>query len=199
MITTKSTNSLDLIDSVDSASALLSPIRLQMLQHLKEPNSATGLAKLLDLPRQKVNYHLRELEKRGLVQLVSEKKKGNCVERIVKAKARSYLLNFDPVGNLPEDPSEIKDKFSSTYLIAMASKLIKDVATLQKGAEEAKKQLATFSLETEVRFSSAESLAKFTNELTAVVASLANKYNEEASAAGRSYRFCLGAHPVVKK
>jgi DNA-binding transcriptional ArsR family regulator len=46
------------------AAVFLQPARLRMLEHLAgEPNSGSGLARLMDLPRQQVNYHLRELEK----------------------------------------------------------------------------------------------------------------------------------------
>ena len=39
------------------------------------------LAAAIGLPRQKVNYHLRALERHGLVELVQERRKGNVTER----------------------------------------------------------------------------------------------------------------------
>ena len=46
------------------AAALVDPARIALLELLSEPDSASGLARKLKLPRQQVNYHLRELEKR---------------------------------------------------------------------------------------------------------------------------------------
>src|SRR5829696_7786673 len=64
---------------------LLRPLRTRILGMLAEPQSAAGIARTLDVARQKVGYHLKELEKQGLVELVEEKKVGNCVERVVRA------------------------------------------------------------------------------------------------------------------
>ena len=53
---------LDVVRRPEAAAALLDPVRQQLLSHLAEPDSATGLARRLQLPRQRVNYHLRALE-----------------------------------------------------------------------------------------------------------------------------------------
>ena len=43
--------------------AILSPLRRRILDRLHQgPDSATGLSRKLALPRQMLNYHLRELE-----------------------------------------------------------------------------------------------------------------------------------------
>ena len=41
------------------------PLRLKLLEQLIEPDSAGGLARRLGVPRQVLNYHLRELEGQG--------------------------------------------------------------------------------------------------------------------------------------
>jgi DNA-binding transcriptional ArsR family regulator len=41
--------------------ALNHPIRRAVLKALREPNSAAAVARDIGLPRQKVNYHLKEL------------------------------------------------------------------------------------------------------------------------------------------
>ena len=50
---------VQVIQSAPAAEKLLKPERLRILELLAEPDSATGLAKQLGLPRQTVNYHLR--------------------------------------------------------------------------------------------------------------------------------------------
>ena len=54
---------LQVVDDPERAAAMLHPLRMRMLETLREPHSAASLARILELPRQKVNYHLRELEK----------------------------------------------------------------------------------------------------------------------------------------
>ena len=190
---------VDLIHSPGRAAALLHPLRLRMLEGLREPDSATGLARRLRLPRQKVNYHLRELEKEKLVELVEERRKGNCVERVLRASARYYLINPAALGRLAADPAGFQDRFSFGYLVALAAQAIRDLATLRERARKAGKRLATFSLQTDVRFASAADRHAFTEELSNSIAGLVAKYHDESAAGGRRFRFFLGAYPAITR
>ena len=58
------------IDDPAAAEASLDPIRVRLLAELAQPGSASTLATRVGLTRQKANYHLRELERHGLVELV---------------------------------------------------------------------------------------------------------------------------------
>lgn len=188
---------LEVIQSAAMAECLLQPQRLQLLEHLHAPDSAAGLARKLALPRQQVNYHLRELEKQGLVELVEERRKGNCMERLMRASARSYLISPMVLGQANAAP--VRDQFSSAYLIATAARTLRDVAVLRQRADQAGQRLATLTLETDVRFANAAARAEFTQELVDTVARLAAKYHEASAPGGRSFRFLLGAYPVPTK
>jgi len=190
---------MTLIQDARSAQALTNPMRLRILENLRRPDSASGLARKLNLPRQKINYHLRELEKKGLVEQVEERRKGNCVERIVRATARSYIINPEALGGLATDPEKIKDKFSSSYLIAVAAQIIRELATLRQRADKAKKKLSTFTLQTQIRFNSAAELNAFTEELSAAVTRLTAKYHDDKSEQGRTYKFTISAYPAITK
>ena len=78
------------------AASALHPFRLRILGELGEAESAAELARRLGVPRQLVNYHLRQLERDGLVETVGERRKRNCTERLVRAVARSYVIS--PLG-----------------------------------------------------------------------------------------------------
>jgi len=60
--------------------ALAHPMRIQILEALREPASAAAVARVIGQPRQKVNYHLKELDSAGLIGLVGERRVGNFVE-----------------------------------------------------------------------------------------------------------------------
>jgi DNA-binding transcriptional ArsR family regulator len=192
------TIAVETIHDPGRAGALLDPIRLQVLERLREPDSAAGLARRLGMPRQKINYHLRALEKEGFVELVEERRKGNCMERIVRATARSFVIDPAVLGKLGADPGQFQDRYSAAYLVAVAAKTIRDVAGLRGRAEKAGKRLATFTLETEVRFASAADRAAFVEELTTGIARLAAKYHDEQAPGGRRFQFVLGGYPAVK-
>lgn len=190
---------MKLVDDTDQAQAMLHPLRLAIVEQLAEPDSASGLARRLDLPRQKINYHLRELEAQGLVEFVEERRKGNCVERIVRASARSYLIDPGVLGALAAEPDKIADKFSSAYLVATAAKTIRDLAVLRPRADKAGKKLSTFTLLTEIRFATPKDRAGFTQELAEAIAQLTSKYHDDKAPGGRWFRFMTGAYPAVTK
>lgn len=92
-----------------AATALLDPVRQRLLRNLEFPISASGLARRLRMPRQKVNYHLRELERAGLVRLVRERKVGNCTERLVEGVATEFVLGPELLGKLGPEPRTAPD------------------------------------------------------------------------------------------
>jgi len=189
---------VEVIEEPERAQALLHPARLRLLENLAEPSSAAGLARRLGLPRQRVNYHLRELEGQRLVELVEERRRGSCVERIYRRTGRAYVISTAALGRLGATPGEIQDRFSAGYQIALASQAVRDLGVLQAGAAAAGKKLPTFALETEVRFATAAQRHAFAEELTETVAALVRKYHDEAAPRGRTFRFYLGAHPRRK-
>src|SRR5215213_5435078 len=92
------------IDDPAAAEVSLAPVRARLLAELAEPASATMLAARVGLPRQKVNYHLRALERHGLVELVEERRKGNFTERVLRATAASYVISPAALGAVEPDP-----------------------------------------------------------------------------------------------
>jgi DNA-binding transcriptional ArsR family regulator len=179
--------------------AVLSPIRRQLLENLRQPDSASGLARRLGLPRQKINYHLRELENAGLVELNEEKQRRGCTERLVRVTARAFVISERFLEGLAADPEAIKDKFSSAFLVASAARMARDVAVLSERAAKVEKRLATLAIETEVTFASPAEFNSFSEELTAQVARLAATYNSRHAPGGRRFRIVVGAHPTVTK
>jgi DNA-binding transcriptional ArsR family regulator len=177
--------------------AMLPDLRLRLLEELQEPDSAAGLARRMELPRQQLNYHLRELERAGLVRLVEERRRGNCVERVMRATAKSYVISPEVLGELGADPGQLRDHFSSSYLVAVAARTIREVAELRGRADEAGKRLATMTLESELCFASASDRDAFAKELSDAVARLIVKYHDAKAAEGRRFRLLLGAYPSM--
>ncbi len=184
------------VDRTEAAATLLHPVRLSILRELRDGDSAAGVARKLRLPRQKVNYHLRTLESAGLVEEVEERRKGNCLERIVRATATSYLVGPQALGGLGTDPSRVRDRFSSAYLIALAARTIREVSALRERADRSRKKLPTLTLETDVRFASAADRKAFTEELATAVAQLVSRYHDEEAPRGRRFRLQLHGYPA---
>jgi DNA-binding transcriptional ArsR family regulator len=169
------------------------------LAELAVPSSATVLAARLGLPRQKVNYHVRALERHGLVELVEERRKGNVTERVLRATAASYVISPAALSAVQPDPSRSPDRLSARWLLAIASRLVRDVGELVAGATQARKRVATFAMDGEVRFASAADRAAFAEELASTVTALVGKYHDETAERGRDHRVVVAIHPSVKK
>lgn len=187
---------VQVIDDPAAAAIAVEPVKSQLLAALAEPASAAALAARLGLARQKVNYHLRSLEDHGLVQVAEERRWGGLTERLMLASASSYVVSPAALGPIAADPQRGSDRLSASYLIALAARVVREVSGLMRRAMEAEKQLATLSLDTEIRFKSAADRAAFTNELTQSVLSLVSRYHDETAPGGRTHRLVMMAHPV---
>src|SRR3954454_449618 len=97
------------IEDPAAAEASLDPIRARLLAALAEPASAATLGARVGLTRQKTNYHLRSLEAHGLIELVEERRKGNCTERILQATAAAYVISPSALSAVAPDPSREPD------------------------------------------------------------------------------------------
>lgn len=179
-----------------TARAALHPLRRALLERLTEPASAAALARDLDLPRQKVNYHLRLLEEAELVELVEERKVGNCTERLVRARAEAFVIAPGALGDLAPDPARIRDRFSAAYLMAVASQAVHDLGELGRAAEAADKKLPTLTLEANVRFASPETQRRFAEELSTALRDVVARYHDDRADGGRTFRFFVGGHPA---
>jgi len=184
------------IDDPASATVALDPVRSRLLSELRTPVSAATLAGRMGLPRQKVNYHLRTLEAHGLVRVDSKKRWGGLTERRLVATASSYVVSPGALGPVAADPAREMDRLSASYLVALAARVIREVGQLLRKSEELDKRLATLSIDTEVRFRSAEDRAAFSSELTAAVAALVARYHDDAAPNGRRHRLMIGAYPM---
>jgi DNA-binding transcriptional ArsR family regulator len=187
------------IEDPAAAEVSLDPTRARLLAALAEPASAATLATRVGLPRQKVNYHLRALEKHGLVELVEERRKGNMTERVMRATAGAYVISPAALADVAPDPARSPDQLSARWLLALAARLVRDVGALVTGAERARRRLATFAVDGEIRFASAADRAAFADELSAAVTGLVRKYHDESATGGRRYRMVVAVHPSATK
>ncbi len=185
-----------MIDEPGAAVAALYPMRSRILRALSTPASAAMLGAQLDLPRQKVNYHLRTLESHGLVRVVEERRWGGIRERLFVATAASYVISPAALGSVAGDPERVSDRLSARYLIALGGRCVREVGALVRRAEREGKRLATLSLDTEVSFGSPAERAAFADELARAVSELVARYHDPSDRDARPHRIVLAAYPL---
>jgi DNA-binding transcriptional ArsR family regulator len=190
---------IGVIDKPAAAAASLDPVRTRLLAELSEPGSAAMLAARVGLARQKVNYHLRTLERHGLVELVEERRKGNMTERVLRATAASYVISPAALALVEPNPERSPDRLSAYWLLALAARLVRDVGELITGSIRARKRLATFAMDGEIRFATAADRAAFAEELSEAVAALVARYHDATAESGRGHRLVVAVHPTVSR
>lgn len=188
---------VEVIEDPAAATVALDPVRSRLLAELAEPASAAALAARLGIARQKINYHLRALEEHGLVRVAERRQWGGLTERLLVATAASYVVSPAAMGPAAADPGRESDRLSASYLVALAARVIREVSVLLRRAAETGKRLPTLSIDTEIRFRSAEERAAFSRELAEAVTRLAARYHDETAPGGRPHRLVVVAHPLL--
>jgi DNA-binding transcriptional ArsR family regulator len=177
------------------AAHLVNPRRRHLLAHLAEPTSAAGLARKLGQPRQRLTYHLRALESAGLIECVSRRRKGNCVERLMRVTARAFVISPEASGSLGASAPAAPDRLSAAAQLQAAARTIEEVAALDARAAKDGKRLAALTLDTAIRFANATARREFTDELTEAIKRIAARYHDDQAPAGRTFRLVVCAHP----
>lgn len=187
------------IDDPAAAEVSLDPVRTRLLAELVQPGSASTLAAKVGLTRQKVNYHLHTLERYGLVELVEERRKGNMTERVMRATAASYVISPSALAAVAPDPDRSPDELSALWMLSLAARLVGEVGELIGRAKRARRPLATFAIDTEIRFANASDRAALAAELSETVEALVSKYHDEFAPGGRQHRLIVALHPRITR
>ena len=194
---------LGLVRELGQAATLLyHPLRVRILENLLEPDSAAGVARRMNLPRQTVNYHVRELARARLLARAGRRPRRRMMEQCYIATARGYVLSPELLGKVAADPSQVADAFSAAYLLGLASKVQTELGQAAELAAKNNRRLATLSINTEVRFTSAEQRAAFAEELQQAVLQVVQRHSspyalaDGSAAEGRPFRLVMGCYPL---
>jgi DNA-binding transcriptional ArsR family regulator len=190
--TTRTSAAVALVDDPDRLLAGLSPLRRRVLDALAEPASATALAERLGLSRQQVGYHLKVLERAGLVELVELRQRRGFTERVLRRSAQEFVVDPDV---LPRGRVRDRDRHAADHLVGTASGVVRDVTRMQAAAQARGQRLLTFTLETEVALAQPSDVHAYTDALAEAVAEVTRRFH---SPGGRRHRVVVGGHPAPR-
>ena len=126
-----------LIDQPDRVRLALSPLRRQLLERLQTPASASQIAAELTIGRQRVNYHLRALERAGLLELVEERQRRGCTERVLVTRAKLFVVDptvVNPAESTPGRASSCSSRSRSAKLTLAGSCVLARSAGTTRGS-----------------------------------------------------------------
>lgn len=182
----------------EALQALSHPTRVRMLEILREPGSAAAVGRAMRQPRQRINHHLKTLEAAGLVERVGTRRRGNFMETLFRASARSYVVSPEVAWADPRRLEALRQQHSLQTLVAVGEQLQRDaVGLLDRVAfDEAggSREVPSATVCAETRFADDAARAAFLREYVAAVRDLLERHGSDA---GEPYRVVLAAHPIA--
>ncbi len=179
------------------ARSLLDPLRRSILAALQEPGSSSSVAATMGLPRQRLNYHVRALEAEGLLRHVEDRKKGNCLERVVRTEAQSHVIDPGILGSgwfVRRRGPQRSFSFGADELVAASCRTLNQLGSLLEADPQEISRIPSLSLETHIRFRSRDAEVAFATALRELLDSLIEQHHDEDATEGRTFRITIGGH-----
>lgn len=193
------TPELQVLSDPERVAVLADPARRRLVEALQErPDSATGLARRLGGTRQRLNYHLRLLEDAGVLEVAEERPRRGATERVLRPVARRFVVDpatLSAAGSL--EPSKGGDRFSATWLVALAARAVRELARLMERARATGKRLPTAGLSAEVRLAEPADFGAFVEDLSRAVGEVVARHHTEEGT-GRPFRVMAGTYPAPR-
>lgn len=188
--------SVALLEDAHQVRALAHPLRAEMLQALHRPDTAAGVARAFGRSRQSINYHLKELERVGLVRRTGERRKGSFIEQLYQATARRFVVSSRFAADPERLASVFRDQVSLAQLSDLGERLQRDAAALVERAAREGDEIPSATVEAEVRFPDEAARTAFMSEYVDTLKSLLAKYGEGR---GSRYRVALATYPELEE
>jgi DNA-binding transcriptional ArsR family regulator len=188
------------IEEQEVAATLLQPLRLSLLQQMAEPRTCLELAAELGEAPQKVYYHVKVLQRAGLVDKVTERRVRGINEGIYQAGARSYWISPHLVKRLG-GPRAARDQVSLGYLLNLAEQLQAEVGHLAEASTSETVSVPSLGVSAQIRLRDAALRGAFLGELQDSIQALAQKYGRQAESdsssttAGELFRLLVACYP----
>ena len=192
---------LETIADSRHARTLFHPLRLRVLSMAREPVSASEIARRLGMPRQRINYHVRTLERAGFLRPAGRQRRRNMFEQRYVATSRSFVLSPSLLGPVGPDWRDISDTGSADYLLALSEQVRSDLERASAEAAEGER-VSTLSLKAQFRFESPAQRAEFAAAVREAIVGVIARHSSPSrlengrAGRGRSYRLVLACYPV---
>ena len=190
------------VDDAAVATVLLHPTRARVLAWLREPRSATEVARELGMPAPRVNHHVRKLREAGLIRRAGSRRVRNLTETLYQAIARTYVIaeSLTPGGERRRELRGEEGRRPLRNLVATGERLAGDALVLLDQAAWDDREVSTFATTLDLRFADAGARAAFLADLLEAVRSLREKYGAEDGAGvgadpTERYRAVLACYP----
>lgn len=169
------------IRDIEAARVLLNPIRVAMLELMREPRTSAELAEKLEMSPQRINNHLKELLDTKLIERVENRTKRNLIEGVYQASGRFYWLSPRITREQSVDLQKLQEAMSLHNLLVMSERLHEDAARLLERSDSAKAgEVPSIGVTAEIRLRTPQEREQFTREFLTALHSVLEKYQGPA-------------------
>jgi DNA-binding transcriptional ArsR family regulator len=191
---TRPAPTLHTVEDAADLQALAHPLRIRILETLQEPDSAAAVARRLGEPRQKVNYHLKELDRAGLVRRAGERRNGNFVETLYETVARTLVISPRLAWSDPRRIDALRAQLSLERLVSLGEHVQRDAALLLDRAAFDGEEIASASVEADVHFATEADRAAFLDAYVEALRELCDRFGAKT---GEPFRVVMAAFPAA--
>ena len=188
------------VEDAETARTLLHPLRARILERMREPASATEVARQLGLPPTRVNHHVRKLHAAGLLRRAGTRRVRNLTEVLYLAQARTFVLaeRLTPGGGRRRSVRKDEARRPLRNLVALGERLAGDSLQLLDEVAWDDREFSLFATAVDLSFADAFSRAAFLADLLESVKALREKYGADRDAPpSERYRTVIACYPEV--
>jgi len=152
------------VETSEGMQALAHPVRVRILEALRAPASAAAVGREVGQSRQNVSYHLKELERTGLVRRVGERRNGNFVEALFQSVGGTFVVSPRAAWGDPRRSAAMADQHSLENLATLGERLQHDAIALLDRAAFDGDEIASAAVAADVGFANAPDREAFMKE-----------------------------------
>ena len=184
------------IERIDHAKVLMKPLRVEILDRLRQPRACGQLAEELVLSPQRLNHHLRELHRAGLIEVVKETPKRHLIEKTYRSVAKAFWFSQNLARGLGEDREKLRERLSLHNLLHMSEQLQQDVAGLLDRVDAG--EVPSIGVTAEIAFRDGGERKRFAQDYLRLMHQLLERY-QGAGPETTAYKAMLICYPIPDK
>lgn len=181
-----------IVTEPEQAAALLHPVRSEIVSLLRDPQSATELSKKMNDSAQRVNYHLKALEKVGLVVRAGTRNVRNLVEVLYVSAGRSFLLS-DSLGLSSETIKKLQDQTALAHVLSLTEKIKRDAVSLMEQVDN--EEIPSAVMEMELSLSGVKNRNAFLQDYTEMLTALIQKHHKPNQKDAKTFHVSMAMYP----
>jgi DNA-binding transcriptional ArsR family regulator len=185
---------VEVLDEPAQVAALAHPLRVAILDALRTPDSAAGVARAIGESRQKVGHHVKALHDAGLVRLVGERRTGNFLEPLYESVAGTFVVSPRLAWGTGDRAGALRAQLPLEHLVVLGERLQRDATALLDRAAFDGDEIPSLCVEATVRFKDEAARAAFLQEYVELLRPLLRKHGARRGS-GDAFHVAVAVYP----